>query len=312
MTIKKLFAGLLLGAAALAWSSAGLAEEGAAAPSYSKKGADTCLGCHSDEPALLGIFRTKHGAPNDERSPFGHGQLQCESCHGPGGAHTARVPRGQERPAVIRFGGKSPTPVVKQNGQCLNCHNADLGEWHGSQHSVKDTSCADCHSAHKASDPVLKASTQPQVCFTCHENQRTNSLKPYTHPIRDKQLTCTGCHSPHGSMAKASLKRDTVTETCFTCHADKRGPFLWEHAPVADDCTLCHSPHGSANPAMLTKRAPLLCQQCHSSVGHPSVAYTPNGLPGASPSAYLLNGSCTNCHSAVHGSNHPSGASLAR
>ena len=29
--------------------------------------------------------------------------------------------------------------------------------------------------------------------------------------------------------------------------AEKRGPFLWEHAPVVENCTNCHTPHGSAN-----------------------------------------------------------------
>jgi len=56
----------------------------ASAPAYSKKGADTCLGCHDDE-VVLAVFHGKHGQPNDPRSPFGKGQLQCEACHGPAG-----------------------------------------------------------------------------------------------------------------------------------------------------------------------------------------------------------------------------------
>jgi DmsE family decaheme c-type cytochrome len=99
-----------------------------------------------------------------------------------------------------------------------------------------------------------------------------------------------------------------VNQTCFTCHADKRGPLLWEHAPVAEDCTLCHSSHGSVRTALLNKTPPLLCQQCHSVAGHPSVARTAGG--GAS--IFLLAGSCTNCHSQVHGSNHPAGSKLMR
>jgi hypothetical protein len=63
---------------------------------------------------------------------------------------------------------------------------------------------------------------------------------------------------------------------------------------------------------MLTQRAPLLCQQCHSQAGHPSLPATSNSLPGRSPSTYLLGSSCLNCHSQVHGSNHPSGSKLSR
>ena len=39
----------------------------AAEPAYSKKGADTCLGCHDDE-VTLAVFHGKHGQPADARS----------------------------------------------------------------------------------------------------------------------------------------------------------------------------------------------------------------------------------------------------
>ncbi len=113
-------------------------------------------------------------------------------------------------------------------------------------------------------------------------------------------------------MAAKLLLKPTLNETCYTCHAEKRGPFLWEHAPVAENCTNCHTPHGSIHPTLLVKRAPLLCQQCHSQSGHPSVARTGAGLPGGSPSGFLLAGACINCHSQVHGSNDPSGVKLMR
>jgi predicted CXXCH cytochrome family protein len=83
---------------------------------------------------------------------------------------------------------------------------------------------------------------------------------------------------------------------------------------VAEDCSLCHSSHGSVRTALLKKTPPLLCQQCHSVAGHPSAARTGAALPGraAGASIYLLAGGCTNCHSQVHGSNHPAGAKLMR
>ena len=110
------------------------------------------------------------------------------------------------------------------------------------------------------------------------------------------------------------LVKPTVNQTCFTCHAEKRGPFLWEHAPAAEDCTLCHTPHGSVYGTLLKRNPPLLCQQCHTVSGHPAVARTGAALPGGSAGAsgFLLAGSCTNCHSQVHGSNHPSGVKLMR
>jgi DmsE family decaheme c-type cytochrome len=281
-------------------------------PKYSRKGADTCLNCHDDATALA-IFAGRHGVPSDSRTPFGHGQLQCEACHGPGGLHTARVRRGEERPPMIRFGSHAPTPVRTQNAMCAECHAADLGfGWHGSAHDDNAVACADCHSAHAATDPVLATATQAEVCFACHTLQRAASLKPFGHPLHEGKMDCGACHDPHGSTAHMQLARQTVNQTCYECHADKRGPFLWEHAPVAEDCTICHAPHGSTQPAMLVRRGPLLCQSCHAAQGHPSLAQTPAGLAGGSPSKYLLGENCLNCHSAVHGSNHPSGSRLMR
>jgi DmsE family decaheme c-type cytochrome len=127
-------------------------------------------------------------------------------------------------------------------------------------------------------------------------------------------MGCSDCHSTHGSQSAAMLIRPTLNQTCYTCHAEKRGPVLWEHAPVAEDCSLCHSSHGSTRPALLTKSTPQLCQQCHSVAGHPSVPRTAAGLPGGAGggSIFIVGSSCTNCHSQVHGSNHPSGAKLMR
>ena len=281
-------------------------------PEYSRKGADTCIACHEDE-VVMAVFRSKHGVPTDPNSPFGHGQLQCEACHGPGGAHAGRVRRGQERPPVIRFVPDSETPIPEQNGMCLNCHEKNTGfAWHSGPHGNDEVACSDCHNSHKSQDPVLATASQPKVCYDCHQRQRSDAMKAFSHPFFEGKMDCSSCHDVHGEAVASTLARETVNDTCQQCHAEKRGPYLWEHAPASEDCGLCHAPHGSNHPAMLTKRAPLLCQSCHSQAGHPSVAYEIDGLATNTPSPYLLGQSCVNCHSQVHGSNHPSGSKLMR
>ncbi len=278
---------------------------------YSANGADTCLGCHAT-PNIVGIFRTPHAQQNDDRGPFGHGGLQCEACHGPGGAH---VKAGGGPPAgMIVFGAKSATPVLAQNANCLGCHqNNAAHEWATSAHSTADVACASCHTLHTVKDPMAVAATQIEVCTSCHQAQHTDLFKPSHHPLREGKMGCTACHAPHGSSAPAALVKHTVTETCTSCHTELRGPFLWEHQPVAEDCGNCHEPHGSVQPAMLKLRPPFLCQTCHEGAGHPSIANTPQGLAGGrGPSTFLVGGGCVNCHSQVHGSNHPSGRALMR
>ncbi len=315
MTARRLgWMGAALGAVLIGYGAIAAADDAAAppAPRYTQKGADTCLGCH-DEPELAGIFRTAHGRPTDARSPFGHGQLQCEACHGPGDAH-ART-KGDKKPPVIRFGSKTGTPVAVQNEQCLNCHRGTNAHWQANAHAANDVSCADCHRAHSAEDPVRTVASQPEVCTKCHLARRSDLLKPSHHPMLEGKMACTSCHAPHGSTAQAQLVKQTTTALCTSCHTEYRGPFLWEHAPVTEDCSNCHQPHGSTQPALLKTRPPFLCQECHEASGHPAASYTPDRLPGgggAPGGAYLTAGGCVNCHSQIHGSNHPSGSKLMR
>lgn len=133
-----------------------------------------------------------------------------------------------------------------------------------------------------------------------------------SHPMRDNQLVCRDCHDPHGSAGEGLTVGATANETCFACHAEKRGPFLWEHAPAAEDCMICHVPHGSNQPALLVRRAPQLCQGCHSSAGHRSFPQVAAQLPPGPASEFLIAQACLNCHTEVHGSNHPSGGRLRR
>lgn len=284
------------------------------ADAYTSKGADTCLGCHDDESATYSaaaLFKSKHAHRGDKRSPFGAGGLQCEACHGPGALHA----KNKKAAAINTFKPDSKLPLEARNQICMGCHEgATRTAWHAGAHERAKLACTDCHTLHKPADAVMAKASQPQVCQACHKQQRADFQKTSAHPVRFGSMTCSDCHNPHGSNAPAMLIKPTLNQTCYSCHADKRGPMLWEHQPVSEDCSLCHNAHGSVRAALLTKTPPLLCQQCHSPAGHPSVARTGAGLPaeGGVGAVFLIAGSCSNCHTQVHGSNHPSGAKLMR
>ncbi len=280
---------------------------------FSKEGAQTCVGCHDDSNPypIYPIFKTKHATLSDDRTPFSHENKQCEACHGPGALH-AKAKKSEKRSGtIINFGKHAWTPVKDQNDKCLACHQTHQRiEWKGSTHEFNDVACASCHTIHVAKDPVLDRQEQARICMTCHTSQKAKFYELSHHPVREGQMACSECHNVHGENGTGLRIKATSREKCVSCHADKRGPFLWDHAPAAEDCTLCHDPHGSNQPALLKKRVPQLCQECHSPSEHSA-----NNLLGGSQlgnSAYLQVKGCLNCHNQVHGSNHPSGANLLR
>jgi DmsE family decaheme c-type cytochrome len=265
-------------------------------------GEDTCLACHEDRS-----YRgTMHALAFNERTPAAnHG---CESCHGPGKAHA----ESGDATLIRRFTGR-PGPEV--SATCTTCHSrASHALWDGSQHDQRSIGCNTCHSVHAPKGPTqLVKATQQEVCSTCHRNV-TNRQHRFSHmPVREGQLQCSSCHNVHGSTNLRLLKTGTtIDESCQSCHADKRGPYLWEHAPVAESCVTCHEPHGSNNDRMLVAKQPFLCQRCHVTSRHPTVPYEGFQLNASQNANKMYSRGCTNCHTMVHGSNAPSGRTLLR
>jgi DmsE family decaheme c-type cytochrome len=296
---------------------------------YADGGMKTCLKCHDEtsEYPVLSILATKHAVKADERTPMAQ-STECQTCHGPSGAHVKDLVDDEVRPPVgILFGPE--TPAGAQNEACLQCHQGGSRiNWQGSVHQSSDIACVSCHTVHSHEDPVSVVDRRPDtpinrkgqgaVCFQCHQDTRAAIHKVSSHPLRDGMMQCSDCHNAHGSMGPTNLVKPTLNETCYTCHAEKRGPFAWEHAPAAEDCSICHTPHGSNHPTLLTARTPQLCQRCHAEGFHPSAAYEGPDysapFPGGNPVMQRQAGSksCMNCHPEVHGTNHPSGSRLSR
>jgi len=237
----------------------------------------------------------------------------CEACHGPGARHLEDATDGSR---IIAFTRRRGAPVEVQNAQCLQCHQGrERMFWQGSIHETSRLGCSDCHNPMaKFSDSGLLARPgASETCFTCHQQQRAEFRKRSHMPLLEGRISCGDCHNPHGSVTRPLIKADSVNQLCTTCHAEKRGPFIWEHAPVRRNCLECHTPHGSSHESLLVVARPFLCQQCHGNVSHPANLLTRPNLPrGAVPDERALNRSCSNCHSQIHGSNHPAGARFHR
>jgi DmsE family decaheme c-type cytochrome len=271
-------------------------------------GAETCKGCHEDQFAKFS--RTRMGrlflhAPRSEQE-----RLACENCHGPGKGH---VEAGGGKGNIIAFSKKDPTPVGQQNAMCLSCHEKTARLfWQGSPHESRDVACTNCHRVMEDMSPKfqLAKATEIETCGQCHLERRAQQMRSSHMPLREGKMTCTSCHNPHGGVTQHNLKAMSTNDTCFTCHAEKRGPFLWEHAPVTESCTNCHDPHGSNHEKMLKVAKPRLCQQCHVETRHPTRPYGQETTP--SNLKFISGRQCLSCHVNIHGSNHPSGFAFTR
>ena len=282
-----------------------------AAPDAVAVGERVCASCHKLETDhfahTIHDLGLRAAAQDNPTAP------NCETCHGPGSAH-AQQPT--QKGLIIGFTRDSRTSVEVQTGSCLACHSGGpRNHWLGSVHQRFDVSCSDCHNpmAQFSAEGLMARQSASETCATCHRDIRMQFNRRSHMPLPEGQMSCADCHNPHGSLTAALLKTDTVNENCYQCHAEKRGPFLFEHAPVRDSCVNCHTPHGSNQHALLVAPIPFLCQQCHSHTRHPNDLLTAQSLgPGANPDERLLARGCITCHAQVHGSNHPSGARFHR
>jgi len=277
------------------------ADAAAASPADSEYvGTERCKTCHeknydswSKSPHYRTTLDTRGG-------PSKHG---CEACHGAGAGHSADP---SDKSKLFLFAKAS---VKEVTARCLGCHASSTEHANAinSLHSRTGVSCISCHSPHhyKTAEYMLIKS-QPELCYTCHLQQKSQFNMPFHHRVNEGLIQCTDCHNPHGTeglwesthvvrQVRSSSGQDVL---CFKCHADKQGPFVYEHAPVkTEGCGTCHSVHGSANPRMLKySNINLLCLRCHtnSTISHAPVMDAQNATERQA---------CTLCHIMIHGSN---------
>jgi DmsE family decaheme c-type cytochrome len=307
-----------LGSAALLLAMAGtplLANQTPAAVSTTDQKPDVkvdvqeCATCH--EASVKGSRGTPHASL----------EQACGSCHGDVSGHLKSVSEKGEPGPITRLKTAKPEEI---NKTCLACHEkGHQRTFAGSVHDRRDVSCTSCHSVHSFQSVrnQLKTARDAETCFQCHQQIRAKGLRTSHHPVREGKISCGDCHDPHEGTKPKMLKTEWITETCLTCHTEKRGPFLWEHAPVRENCALCHDPHGSNHDKLLVAKQPFLCQRCHLNTRHPGTLYdetntstgrVTGGTGITTVSNRAVEHACKNCHQNVHGGNAPSGPYLGR
>ncbi|MCM2322657.1 MAG: DmsE family decaheme c-type cytochrome [Oligoflexia bacterium] len=263
--------------------------------------AQRCATCHEDE--VESFQKSHHRKAWSMKDAVAANS--CASCHGDPMEHLKSE---GDVPMPLKLTGKG-VDVAKASESCLKCHSTEssLSFWGAGKHGKNDVSCMSCHTLHG------KAAVKPkaEACFTCHKDVKHDAQKLSHHPILEGKVSCSDCHNPHGTLNHGMLKAESVNQLCTKCHTDKRGPFLWEHAPVEENCMSCHDSHGSRNQKLLVEKTPNLCQTCHevshakSPVGAAGGFHNVAGTPVNQFKDKLVARSCLNCHSKIHGSFAP-------
>ncbi len=265
-------------------------------------GDNNCEICHS---VVTEHFKTNPHYGADATRKGTSEVIVCSSCHGSGKTHAASYGDPQ---AIIQFSKESSSTVQEKNAACLQCHEKGMRlHWKGSTHESKNLACVDCHKIMEPASPqkLFAKVNELETCFQCHQQRKAQMQRSSHMPFREGKIKCSDCHNPHGTANEKLLTEATVNENCYKCHADKRGPYLWEHPPVAENCLSCHEPHGSNHEKLLVVDRPRLCQRCHIEARHPTT-------PQLATARFAFNRSCQNCHSQIHGSNSPSGVRFHR
>ena len=155
-----------------------------------------CLSCH--------VVTLPSSSLTPERRFFGVG---CESCHGSGAEHVARMQLGK-RSASLAISSLKNTSGEELNALCGRCHR-----------TLEDAS---------GMSPALK--------------QGTNRFQPYGLALSrcfkesKSKLTCVTCHNPHED-AKTDQKH--YEKACLSCHSAPK-----KVCPVnsKEKCVSCHMP----------------------------------------------------------------------
>jgi len=275
-----------------------------ALPSVAAVPDDVCAGCHEMAEEF---HATAHGTYLAGSASWSN--HTCETCHGSAVEH---IEDGD--PAKIINPAKSDQ--FGSSVLCLTCHNDHtFDQWSFSSHQIADVGCASCHVVHESGTTSIKKG-DPELCYDCHSEIRHETYMPSAHPIAEGKMQCGDCHNVHGGETTFQ-QTSSSRELCFSCHAEVEGPFVYEHAPVNEDCMICHSPHGTVADKLLKQSEPALCLNCHAMHFHATVVGSDGPFQPPADSTIIVNSTtdgwskgfltkCTQCHDAVHGSDHPS------
>ena len=220
---------------------------------FSRKIGLECMSCHNALPGFMQGSENKY-----TEVPEG---INCERCHGPGGAHVALKQQGVlvDTTKEIDYSIVNPAKlsIDRQFDVCQRCHlqgNTILKEGKSffdfrPGMRLSDFMTVFLPKYEGADDEFIMASHADRLkmsqCFikSFKLSDNSSSLKPYK-----ESLTCVTCHNPHVSVKFTD--NSVFNSACKNCHGNKTTTVCTEKLETRnlkqDNCVTCHMPKSGA------------------------------------------------------------------
>jgi predicted CXXCH cytochrome family protein len=209
--------------------------------------------------------------------------IACESCHGPGKAHS-------DKPKLNNIVNPARLSVERSMDVCLSCHQAGKPPEDEYAWPVGYQPGLELSKFWKGFEPEKgKQTAEFWHNGTAHKNRVQGNTFPQS-VMYHAGLQCTNCHESHGSRHRSLTVRSAETNAlCLTCHGPEKSPgpkykVLSDHThheplSTGSRCIECHMPKTGENsvaaearnhtfdfisPAITIKNGnPNSCNTCH-------------------------------------------------
>lgn len=252
----------------------------------------SCLSCHT-----VG-FGTPTGFKDEATTPSLAG-VQCESCHGPAGAHASRPLDKNRRPLK--------TLAAEMCGGChADVHHPTYEEWATSTHALLEIpeeefadptngpprmlTCGACHSA-----ATRAALLQAVKNMQDSPGTEFSPEIPTTQEAASIGITCAACHNSHASTGnEAQLRFPLASRVPYSYSTSTN--FAANYNPQVQTCAQCHNMRGATWTG--TSRPPHGSPQYNILIGNGGYEAGATNVP---QSAHMdIETQCARCHMPDH------------
>lgn len=234
-----------------------------------KEGGDLCFSCHAKESLVSKkgshplVMKGDCMKCHDPHSTNNEGLMKMKS-----GALCSECHDVLEEQFNIAHAGYQ---IGKSN--CSSCHELHFSESTSLlkafiHEPMTKKECSVCHNSANSENPLALKNAGTELCYTCHQDTKSDFEKTHNHQIGNIGNSCLNCHNPHASNVK-NLLYASIEKVCFKCHWDTKkrmqAKTIKAKHPNIKQCSSCHLPHGSANALFLVVKEGNSCarDECH-------------------------------------------------